>query len=227
MSGLVCWHEELESALYGTGSSRLPCAASRSNGWRVPEGPAMADAPPSPPVALPSLKQEEWLNGRPAPVAVKAEPRDAASTVDQPTMDAAAAPDAKPALELAVNGAAKRPADAMEREEEEADAKARAAPTPIVLPPTGVIRNSPSYEHLLEVKRRVETALELDHIAVLRPNLRPFTSFEDVVERLLPYHVFYNTELDVGDLDEPELKHGTPAGHSSVCASSWPLTPRR
>ena len=202
----------------------------------------MADAPPPPPPgALPSLKHEGWPNGGAAPVAVKAEPHDAAPAVGQAAPDGAAAPDGKPALESAVKGVAKRPAEAMEREEEGAeekedkeeeeeqgdDARARAAPAPTVPPPTGVVRNTPAYEHLLEVKRRVETALELDHVAVLRPNLRPFTSFEDVVERLLPYHVFYHTELDAGDLDEPDLKHGTPAGRRSARARGRALAAGR
>ena len=64
------------------------------------------------------------------------------------------------------------------------------------LPPVNLTGNADSSLNAL-TKARFQQALENDHNSILRPDLSPFTSTEDVVRRLLPYHVW---NIPHGDL---------------------------
>lgn len=56
----------------------------------------------------------------------------------------------------------------------------------------------------LHLTRRFATRLAADHKAVLHPDVEtPFVDAQDVVDRLLPYHIFLHPKEDLRPLTDP------------------------
>ncbi|KAJ1735202.1 hypothetical protein LPJ61_000660 [Coemansia biformis] len=65
--------------------------------------------------------------------------------------------------------------------------------------PLAARRKSPALlEHESEIRRRFRKALEMDHQMVENPDWRtPFSGTQDVIQRLLPFHVFQYHDRDI------------------------------
>ncbi|KAI8918408.1 hypothetical protein DFJ77DRAFT_292977 [Powellomyces hirtus] len=66
-------------------------------------------------------------------------------------------------------------------------------------------------QNMAEIKRRITSALDADHRAILNPDITPFRSVEDAVDRLLPYHVYqYGEETTLNaDIEAGGKSKGT------------------
>ena len=94
-------------------------------------------------------------------------------------------------------------------------ARPAAAITAAIPEARGIKRETEEYSHLVEAKRRMTEALLLDIGSVLKPNTLPFESFDDVLERLLPYHLY----------TYPFLQPITPADHYKESTTPAVATP--
>jgi hypothetical protein len=84
-------------------------------------------------------------------------------------------------------------------------------------PPQQVGRKRPAYEveQIQIVKERVDISIKKDHHILSNPDFTPFTSVQQVVERLLPWHCFQIHEyehdptpsVDIDDISLVFKKH--------------------
>ncbi|KAJ3287162.1 hypothetical protein HK104_008734 [Borealophlyctis nickersoniae] len=83
--------------------------------------------------------------------------------------------------------------------------------TPVQLQPqaAGIKRSTEEIRHHIEVKRRITDSLISDQTATLTPNTTPFTSLDDAMARLIPYHIYQYPEedppLELGHLESEKL----------------------